>query len=268
MPRVTERRRLLRIDNGETTETVDTLVAEEPLEIRVGGEPLTVTMRTPGNDFELAAGLLFTEGVVASADNLRELRYCVGDEVQQYNVVDVTLAPGVAHPSTDRTFASTAACGVCGKTSIDDVRIRSAYDVATDPVQMAPGVLASLPARLRDGQRVFERTGGLHAAGLFDADGDLVCLREDVGRHNAFDKVIGWAVLERRIPLTSHVLVASGRAGFELVQKALMAGVPMVAAVSAPSSLAVDLADEAGMTLVGFLRGETMNVYTGAGRVV
>jgi FdhD protein len=162
---------------------------------------------------------------------------------------------------------TTSSCGLCGKASIDTVRARTSFDVAGDDVTLTPDVLASLPERLRAAQRVFERTGGLHAAGLFTADGELVCLREDVGRHNAFDKVIGWAALEGRLPLRGHVMLASGRASFELTQKALMAGVPVLASVSAPSSLAVELAEESGMTLVGFLRGRTMNVYAGEGRV-
>jgi FdhD protein len=162
---------------------------------------------------------------------------------------------------------TTSSCGLCGKTSIDTVRARSSFDVASDDITISPGVLAALPDRLRDAQRVFDRTGGLHAAGLFTAEGELLCLREDVGRHNAFDKVIGWAGLEGRLPLRGHVILASGRASFELTQKALMAGIPVLAAVSAPSSLAVELAQESGMTLIGFLRGPTMNVYAGEQRV-
>ncbi|MCA1691055.1 MAG: formate dehydrogenase accessory sulfurtransferase FdhD, partial [Actinobacteria bacterium] len=171
-------------------------------------------------------------------------------------------------PEAARAFVTTSACGLCGKASIDTVRTRSSYEVASDPVTVPAAVLAALPARLRPAQRLFERTGGLHAAGLFDAAGGLVCLREDVGRHNAFDKVIGWAALAGRLPLRGCVILASGRASFELTQKALMAGIPVLAAVSAPSSLAAELAEEAGMTLVGFLRGGSMNVYAGAARVV
>jgi len=227
----------------------------------VGGRPLAVTMRTPGHDFELAAGFLLAEGVVAGADDIRAMRYCVGDDVANFNVVDVA---GPQPVEATRAFPVTSACGLCGRASIDAVRTRSRYDVAADPLTVAAAALAGLPARLRAAQRGFERTGGLHAAGLFDAGGGMVCVREDVGRHNAFDKVIGWAALDRRLPLTGHVILASGRASFELVQKAVMAGIPLLAAVSAPSSLAVDLAEEAGMTLVGFLRGTTMNVYSGA----
>ena len=268
MGRVTVKRPVLRVDRGVARERFDTLVAEEPLELRVGGVPVSVTMRTPGNDFELAAGFVLTEGLVARPGDLRAMRYCT-PEPQQYNVLDVELAPGVApvDSTAARNFFTSSSCGLCGKASIDAVRTRSPYSVADDPLCLSPTTIASLPPRLRDAQRVFEATGGLHAAGLFDAHGELICLREDVGRHNAFDKVIGWAALEGRLPLTSHVILASGRAGFELVQKALMAGIPVLAAVSAPSSLAVELADEAGMTLVGFLRGERMNVYTGERRV-
>jgi FdhD protein len=268
MGRITVRRAVLRVNRGIPRESFDTLVAEEPLELRVGGVPMSVTMRTPGNDFELAAGFLLTEGLVARPADMRAMRYCT-PEPQQYNVLDVELAPGVApiDSTATRDFFISSSCGLCGKASIEAVRTRSPYSVADDPLRISPAILASLPSRLRDAQRVFEATGGLHAAGLFDAHGDLVCIREDIGRHNAFDKVIGWAALEGRLPLTSCVILASGRAGFELVQKALMAGIPALAAVSAPSSLAVELADQAGMTLVGFLRGDNMNVYAGGRRL-
>ena len=249
---------------------VDTVAAEEPLEIRVDGDALAVTMRTPGNDFELAAGFLITEGLVEPRQ-IRAIRYCVPEgEPQEYNVLSVDLVPGASLPASSglRSFVTTSACGLCGKASIDTVRARTRFDVRYDEVTIDAGQLASLPARLRAAQRVFDRTGGLHAAGLFDAAGNLVCLREDVGRHNAFDKVLGWAALDGRLPLRSHVILASGRASFELTQKALMAGIPVLAAVSAPSTLAVQLAEEAGMTLVGFLRGPTMNVYTGEQRVL
>ena len=268
MGRNTVKRPVLRVDAGVGRGSFDALVAEEPLELRVGGVPVSVTMRTPGNDFELAAGFVLTEGLVARPADVRAMRYCTPDP-QQYNVLDVELASGVApvDSSAARNFFTSSSCGLCGKASIDAVRTRSPYSVADDPLRLSPTILAALPARLREAQRVFDATGGLHAAGLFDAQGALVCMREDVGRHNAFDKVIGWAALEGRLPLTSHVILASGRAGFELVQKALMAGIPALAAVSAPSSLAVELADEAGMTLVGFLRGDRMNVYAGDRRV-
>ena len=270
MSRVTARRTVTRVDGGRARLTTDVLAGEEPLEIRIGGTPIAVTMRTPGHDFELATGFLLTEGLLADFGQVRSLRYCLdGREEQQYNVLDVELAPGVAppRPTARRDFLTTSSCGLCGKTSIESVRAQSRFDVATDPLELDPAALALLPDRLRQAQGVFERTGGLHAAGLFDATGSLVCVREDIGRHNAFDKVIGWAATDGRLPLRSHVILASGRASFELTQKALMAGIPALAAVSAPSSLAVALAEEAGMTLIGFLRGETMNVYAGGHRL-
>lgn len=275
--RVMARRAVVRIDTstGSVVKRMDTLVGEEPLEIRVGhqGEPrrpLAVTMRTPGQDLDLALGFLFTEGLIGSADDVLTAQLCAAtDEPNTYNVVDVTLAPHVPPPQTDptRNFYTTSSCGVCGKASIDAVRTRSRFDVHPDQSTVDALTLAALPDRLRAAQATFERTGGLHAAGLFTAGGDLVCVREDVGRHNAVDKVVGWALREGRVPLTGHVLLVSGRASFELVQKAWMAALPVLLAVSAPSSLAVDLATEAGLTLVGFLRGPTMNVYAGSWRV-
>jgi FdhD protein len=266
----TARRRVLRVsvpegpDGPATTDArADLLAVEEPLEIRVGGQPLTVTMRTPGHDIDLAAGFLAAEGVIGSAADLTRITMC------DANVADVTLAPGVTLPMErlQRNFLTTSACGVCGKDSIDAIRVRARYDVSADQVRVAPAVLAALPGRLREAQRVFASTGGLHAAGLFTAGGTLLALREDVGRHNAVDKVIGWALREGRLPLAGCVLLVSGRASFELTQKALMAGLPLLAAVSAPSSLAAELAGESGLTLVGFLRGASMNVYTGDQRV-
>jgi FdhD protein len=267
MGRVTVRRRVAHIDERGARGRPDTLVVEEPLEIRLSGRPLSVTMRTPGDDFDLVPGFLHGEGIVRTADDVQAMRYCADTDTM--NVIDVTLADGVEPPevSPDRSFLMTSACGVCGKTSIDAIRQRSRYDVAADPARLDPAVLAGLPETLRAAQRVFERTGGLHAAGLFDAEGALLAMREDVGRHNAVDKVVGWALRDKRVPLAGHVLLVSGRASFELTQKAMLAGIPVLAAVSAPSSLAADLAEEAGMTLVGFLRGASMNVYTGAGRL-
>jgi FdhD protein len=278
--RVTERRRVQRVEiagDGAPTsrERPDSLAAEEPLEIRVGPAtgrrpPLAVTMRTPGNDLDLAVGFLFTEGIIRGAHDVATAQLCAGDQQPNtYNVVDVVLAADVPAPDTDlsRHFYTTSSCGVCGKASIDAVRIHSRFDVEGDPIRVTAKTLSALPDRLRSVQRAFDSTGGLHAAGLFDADGGLVCVREDIGRHNAVDKVVGWAVRDNRLPLAGHVLLVSGRASFELVQKATVAGVPVLAAVSAPSTLAVDLATEAGLTLVGFLRGPTMNVYTGAHRV-
>ncbi|MER6756504.1 formate dehydrogenase accessory sulfurtransferase FdhD [Micromonospora echinofusca] len=282
MGRATDRRGVLRIDldaatTGRTSvRRQDSLAVEEPLEIRVGAAgpgrrwPLAVTMRTPGDDLDLAIGFLLTEGLIRTADDVRTAQLCAGAETPNtYNVVDVVLSPGVPEPAVDpaRNFYTTSSCGVCGKASIDAVRTRSVFAVGDDPLTVPAAVLTALPDRLRAAQRGFDRTGGLHAAGLFTADGDLVMLREDVGRHNAVDKVVGWAVRERRLPLAGHVLLVSGRASFELTQKAWMAGVPLLAAVSAPSTLAVELAEEAGLTLVGFLRGDAMNVYARPDRV-
>ena len=275
MSRVTLRRKVLRLTVGGSPVTQeDLLAAEEPLEIRVGGRSLVVTMRTPGHDVDLAAGFLVSEGVITRGEHLSTARYCAGvnDEGQNtYNIMDVSLAHGVAppDPSLERSFYTTSSCGLCGKASIDAVRTQSAYDVGDDALRVDPELLSSFPARLRAGQEVFDKTGGLHAAALFDgASGQLLVLREDVGRHNAVDKVIGWALKEDRLPLRGTVLMVSGRASFELTQKAMMAGIPMLAAVSAPSSLAAELATELGMTLVGFMRGASMVVYTGEERVV
>jgi len=286
----TARRRILRIDvpapgDAETrlAHRPDLLAAEEPLEIRVNERPLAVTMRTPGDDIDLAAGFLAAEGLVRSASDIASIRICrdghdhhagtsqngAGSRGDPGNVAEVTLAgdTGIDDDQVRRNFLTTSACGVCGKASIEAIRVRARYDVAADQARVDPHVLARLPGRLHDAQRVFARTGGLHAAGAFGADGTLLALREDVGRHNAVDKVVGWALREGRLPLAGCILLVSGRASFELVQKALVAGMPIVAAVSAPSSLAAELADEAGMTLVGFLRGGSMNVYAGAGRI-
>jgi FdhD protein len=250
----------------------DTLAGEEPLELRVGGRSLAVTMRTPGADFDLAAGFLVSEGVIARKEELVTMRYCSGvvDGVNTFNVLDLMLASDVTPPdeSVARAFFTTSSCGLCGKASIDAVRTRSRFEIRDDALRVDTTLLASLPARLREAQRVFEKTGGLHAAGLFDAaSGELLVVREDVGRHNAVDKVVGWALREGLLPLRGTILLVSGRASFELVQKAVMAGIAMLCAVSAPSSLAVELADESGMTLVGFLRDPTMVVYTGAERI-
>jgi FdhD protein len=269
------RRRVTRVEVGGARRVrEDRLAAEEPLEIRLGGRPLAVTMRTPGHDVELAAGFLVSEGVVRQRDDVVTARYCAGataEEGNTYNVLDVQLAPGVAVPEVglERSVYTSSSCGVCGKASIDAVRTRSAYDVADDPVVVDPAVLAVMPDRLRAVQEVFELTGGLHAAGLFDGrTGELLVAREDVGRHNAVDKVVGWAVEHEKLPLGGTVLMVSGRASFELTQKASMAGIPVLAAVSAPSSLAVELAAEVGVTVVGFLRGTSMVVYTRPERIV
>ncbi len=254
----------------------DLLAGEEPLGIRVDGTALTMTMRTPGDDVELAAGFLVGEAIVRGRDDIVAMKVCdgttcghldhTGDEIG--NIVDIALAPGVAVTSgARRGFMTTSACGVCGKTSIDDICVLPQAPRPADTAVFDPAVIASLPGRLREAQRLFSATGGLHAAGLFAASGQLLAAREDVGRHNAVDKIVGWAVLQDKLPLAGCALLVSGRASFELVQKAVLAGIPLLAAVSAPSSLAVELAEEAGLTLIGFLRGQSMNVYTGAQRV-
>ena len=290
MSRITARRRVIRLTlggsasggsaldesaaGGSAVVHEDLLAVEEPLEIRVGGRPLAVTMRTPGHDFELAAGFLVSEGVITRGEQLDTVRYCAGatDEgLNTYNVLDVTLAPGVAppDPSLERSFYTTSSCGLCGKASIDAVRTQSAYGVRDDALRIDATLLSTFPAALRSEQAVFDMTGGLHAAGLFDGvTGTMLVIREDVGRHNAVDKVIGWALKEDRLPLRGTVLMVSGRASFELTQKAMMAGIPLLAAVSAPSSLAAELATEAGMTLVAFMRGSSMVLYAGSERIV
>ncbi len=264
--------RVIAVHDGVRSERPDSLATEEPMEIRVGGPgeeavQVAVTMRTPGADYELAVGFLFTEGLIAPGDVSR-VAYCddLGGEEQRYNVVTVTLGRAFEHERLHRNFFATSSCGICGKASLDDVEVRCA-PVAPGP-QVPASVLVALPDLLREKQRVFDRTGGLHAAGLFTPGGELVSLREDVGRHNAVDKVIGEQVLGGRVPLPGHVLQVSGRASFEIVQKAAVAGIPIVAAVSAPSSLAVEAGKRFGMTIVGFVRDGRLNVYTHPERVV
>jgi FdhD protein len=270
--RVTARRRAHHLTGDDTISRPETLAVEEPLEIRVNGTPITVTMRTPGSDMELAQGFLLTEGVIAKRDDVLTVRYCRGatdDGVNTYNVLDVTLAHGVDPPDLDvtRNFYTTSSCGVCGKASLEAVQLISRHCPGDDPAMVSAETLTSMPEQLRTSQRVFASTGGLHGAALFDVDGTMLAIREDIGRHNAVDKVVGWALECDRIPLSSTVLLVSGRASFELTQKAVMAGIPVLAAVSAPSSLAVDLASQSGVTLVAFLRGESMNVYTRPDRI-
>jgi FdhD protein len=270
------RTRVWAVDDGGTARRSDRLATEEPMEIRLlfgdRTEPLAVTMRTPGNDFELAAGFLHSEGVVAAPADVRGISYCVDrdlDAAQLYNIVNVKLAPGAVPElrSLERHFFTSSSCGVCGKASIESLRLRNCPVIPPGP-QVDPALLTELPDKLRVGQGVFRSTGGLHAAGLFDGGGELVAVREDVGRHNALDKLIGWALMNDRLPLTDHIVLVSGRASFEIMQKALMAGIPIVCAVSAPSSLAVDVAQDFGMTLIGFLRDERFNVYAGRERVL
>jgi FdhD protein len=273
MGRVTERRKVIRIRDGAISSRPDTLVTEEPLEIRLDGKPLAITMRTPGDDFALAAGFLVSEGVLAHQSDLQNIVYCAGataDGSNTYNVVDVKTAPGVVMPdiTLERNVYTTSSCGLCGKASLDAVRTTTRWPINdTPPLRIDPDLLASLPDRLRAAQQVFDRTGGLHAAALFTEDGELLDIREDVGRHNAVDKLVGRALQNAGLPLSRVILLVSGRASFELAQKAVMAGIPVLAAVSAPSSLAVDLAAETGLTLVGFLRGPSMNVYAGEHRL-
>lgn len=275
MSRASSRRSVTKLTVGERRhKRADYVVGEEPLELRVLHKPLAVTMRTPGHDFELAAGFLVSEGVISKQGELERAMYCagaVGDEGNTYNVLDLTLAPGVAppDPSIERNFYTTSSCGVCGKASIEAVSTTSHFEVAHDPLVIEAAMLAGFPDVLLAGQAVFGRTGGLHAAALFNGTtGEMLVLREDVGRHNAVDKVVGWALQQGLLPARGHVLMVSGRASFELTQKALMAGIPMLAAVSAPSSLAVDLATDAGLTLVGFLRGSSMAIYSREDRIV
>jgi len=248
----------------------DLLVVEEPLEIRIAGQSLTVTMRTPGNDFELAAGLLFAEGILREARDIESITYCV-DERQEYNVLSVELRPWVTPDlsGSARNFYASAACGLCGKTSIEAVRARlpSSVPAPVNTLKVQASLLASLAQRLQESQTAFRRTGGLHAAWLCSLDGTLITVREDVGRHNAVDKVIGEQLMAGKLPLSERILVLSGRAGFELIQKAAVAEVPMVVAIGAPSSLAVDLAQEVGITLVGFARDRSFNVYTRVERI-
>ena len=270
------RTRVTVVEGGRRRDRDDQLAAEEPLEIRLqaGGETQTVavTMRTPGNDFELAAGFLHNEGIVGEPAQVSGISYCVDADVeadQRYNIVNVGLRraslPELA--TLERHFYTTSACGVCGKASLDAIEMRDCPALPPGP-QVSPSVLTGLPGKLRAAQGLFDATGGLHAAGLFDAEGELVCLREDVGRHNAVDKLIGWAFMQRKLPLHDCMLLVSGRASFEILQKSTVAGLPVVCAVSAPSHLAVDVARRFGVTLIGFLRGERLNVYAGGERII
>ena len=263
--------RIVAFHDGHRSERGDSVVTEEPMEIRVqapGQEPVNVavTMRTPGGDFELAVGFLFTEGLIAPGD-VHRVAYCdnLPGEDQHYNVVSVTIDRPFDPESLRRNFFATSSCGICGKAALEDVEVRC--EVVPPGPEVAASLLVGLPDRLRAGQKVFERTGGLHAAGLFTPEGELVSLREDVGRHNAVDKVIGERLLNGEVPLAGYILQVSGRSSFEIVQKAAVAGIPIVSAVSAPSSLAVDAAARLGMTLVGFVRDGRCNVYTHPERV-
>ncbi len=256
-------------ESGKVRRFQDYLVGEEPLEIRVGEFPLSVTMRTPGHDLELAAGFLFTEGLIQSREQIASIEYAASSKAQENgNVVRVELQAGKSLDleRTQRNFFAGSSCGICGKASIDSVRVRG-IQPPNPELRIDPEVLCRLPDALREAQAIFGRTGGLHAAGLFDTQGNLLAQREDVGRHNAVDKIVGWALLEGKIPLSNCALMVSGRGGFEIIQKAIVAGVPVVASVSAPSSLAVRLAREMRLTLVGFLRGKRFVVYAGEERL-
>jgi len=274
MGRVISKRIVTRFEQGSApVRRRDSLAGEEPLEIRVGGSPLAVTMRTPGNDYELAAGFLVSEGVISEAGQFGAAEYCRGPEAEgenAYNVLNVLTGPGVDVPAADliRNFYTTSSCGICGKASIEAVETVSAFAIEEDGATIELGQLLEMPDRLRREQAIFERTGGLHAAALFEiSSGEMLILREDVGRHNAVDKAIGWALMEGRLPLRDCVLQVSGRASFELIQKAKMAGVPVFSAVSAPSSLAVELAVSAGITLAGFVRGDSLVAYSHPERI-
>ena len=250
---------------GDTASRADDLLAvEEPLEIRLGPRSLSITMRTPGNDFELAAGFLYAEGIIDDATQIRSLER--SGESGDIVVVELNGEPR-APIAAQRNFMMTSACGICGKASLRDLEANACPILPRDDIQLSPNIVHRLPDVLRRAQDVFDSTGGLHAAALFSLHGELECLREDIGRHNAVDKLVGAALLERR-PMTRSLLLVSGRAGFELVQKALMAGIPVMAAVGAPSSLAVATAERSGMTLIGFLRNGRFNVYTGSQRIL
>ncbi|QIN84796.1 formate dehydrogenase accessory sulfurtransferase FdhD [Rubrobacter tropicus] len=264
------------VEDGRARVKSDHLATEEPMEIRLvtggGRQTVAVTMRTPGADFELAAGFLYGEGIISSREEVKKISYCVDSDVdaeQRYNIVNVELRGDREYDlrSLERHFYTTSACGVCGKASLEQLELRGCPVVPPGP-EVSSETIYSLPEKLREAQGLFEATGGLHAAALFDAEGNLLATREDVGRHNATDKLVGWALLEDRLPLSENVVMVSGRSSFEILQKCLTAGVPVVCAVSAPSSLAVDVAREFGMTLVGFLRGGRFNVYAGFDRIL
>jgi FdhD protein len=263
------------VDGGALRAAGDSVATEEPLEIRVvianKAVPVAVTMRTPGADLELAAGFLYGEGVIRSRDAIRTISYCLDKDLnveQRYNIVNVELVSGldVDLAPLERHFSITSACGVCGKASIEALALRG-QERLTSSLRIEPGVLVGLSGKLRAAQTVFESTGGLHASGLFSPSGDLTLVREDVGRHNAMDKLVGWAVLNDKVPISEAIVLVSGRTSFELVQKALAAGIPAICSVSAPSSLAVALASTYGVTLVGFLRGERFKVYAHPERI-
>jgi FdhD protein len=256
---------ILKIEEHRQQPVEDDVVLEEPLEIRVNGESVSVTMRTPGDDFDLAVGLLWTEGIIKSQDEIGTIAYCPDeDQPELKNIVNVVLVDTARKLESAPRLWSNSSCGLCGKATLES--IHQACGPVTSRVTVAYDLVCSLPSRLRLAQANFERTGGIHAAGIFDAQGSLLILREDIGRHNAVDKALG-AALAARLPIQDAILLVSGRLGFEIAQKALVAGVPIVASISAPSSLAVDLANEFGMTAIGFLRGRSMNIYSHSERI-
>jgi FdhD protein len=263
------------VEDGRTRVRPDVLATEEPMEIRLisgdAKQTVAVTMRTPGADFELAAGFLYGEGILSSPEDIKKISYCVDpdlDAEQQYNIVNVELKGDRDYDlkPLERHFYTTSACGVCGKASLEQLELRGCSVIPPGP-EISSETIYALPEKLREAQGLFEATGGLHAAALFDAEGNLVAVKEDVGRHNATDKLVGWALLEGRLPLSDHIVMVSGRSSFEILQKCLAAGVPVVCAISAPSSLAVDVARQFNMTLIGFLRGNRFNLYAGFDRI-
>ena len=265
---------VIALERDARTIKPDEVVGEEPLELRlaVGAttRTLAITMRTPGNDFELAAGFLYDEGIVRARDEIATIDYCLDpaiDPEQRYNIVNVELRKAVPDLARfERHFTTSSACGVCGRAQLDSLRDLGVKPLEDD-VRVSASLLYELPARMREGQRVFSSTGGLHAAALFDERGAVTAIREDIGRHNALDKLVGWGLLDGRLPFARSVLMVSGRASYEILQKSAMAGIPIVASVSAPSSLAVDLARAFNITLIGFLRGERANVYAVSQRI-
>ncbi len=278
---------IIRVENNTKTDARDLLASEEPLEIRIGfgketerqQKNISVTMRTPGHDFELALGFLFTEGILQSADAIQQIKYCteLNSIENKENIVRVELKPEVTidFSKLNRNFYTTSSCGVCGKESIESVKMVCKFPIKDQQFTVPSELILSLPDKLRKEQSVFEHTGGIHASALFDLQGNLLLIREDVGRHNALDKLIGAAVgsalfsnnLNLTIPFTKYILLLSGRASFELIQKAAMAGIPVVCAVGAPSSLAVEMAESFGITLIGFLRDNRFNIYTNQNRI-
>ena len=270
---------ITRVEGDIVTQHVDIVATEEPLEIRIYHPGLNgmdhisvaVTMRTTLNDYELAAGFLFTEGLINGREEIRRIAYCTDDDVNQhYNIVNVYLKSDVAFDSSQltRNFYTSSSCGICGKASLEALELREYVKPSHDRPTIISGIINQLPGSLRKSQKIFNKTGGIHAAGLFNTDGQLLAVREDVGRHNALDKLIGWGLLAGKMPFHENILVVSGRVSYEIIQKALAAGIPIVVAVGAPSSLAVDLANNFDMTLVGFVKSDVFNIYSGETRII